>query len=73
MIIFKDLYKLIISPENLFLAWEKFKKGKRNKSDVAEFEFNLETEIFELHRELVDRTYKHGQYFSFYICEQSGS
>jgi RNA-directed DNA polymerase len=69
MIIFKDLYKLIISPENLFLSWEKFKKGKRSKTDVAKFEFNLEKEIFKLHRELIDKTYKHENYHSFYICD----
>jgi len=49
------------------LAWEKFKKGKRNKLDVAKFEFNLEPNIFKLHRDLKERKYRHGPYFGFYI------
>jgi len=69
MIIFRDLYKLIISPENLFLSWEKFKKGKRNKLDVAKFEFDLEQNIFKLCRDLKGRKYQHGPYFGFYICD----
>ena len=67
MIIYKDLFNKIISPENLFLSWEKFKKGKRDKKDVAKFEFDLETNIFKLHRDLKEKKFKHGSYFGFYI------
>lgn len=49
------------------MSWEKFKKGKRNKRDVAKFEFDLERKIFKLHRDLKDKTYKHGSYFGFHI------
>ena len=34
-------YNNITSIENLLEAWNIFKKGKRNKIDVIEFEFNL--------------------------------
>ncbi|OHA17078.1 MAG: hypothetical protein A3G52_01570 [Candidatus Taylorbacteria bacterium RIFCSPLOWO2_12_FULL_43_20] len=67
MIAYKDLYEQIISPENLFLSWEKFKKGKRGKRDVAKFEFDLERNIFKLHRDLKEKKYRHGRYFGFYI------
>jgi hypothetical protein len=64
---YKDIYRLIISPANLFSAWEVFKSDKRNKPDVAEFERNLEENIFKLQRELRDKTYKHEPYKRFWI------
>lgn len=57
----------MISPENLFLAWDEFQCGKTGKRDVQYFEWNLEENIFKLHRELKDRAYKHGPYKGFYI------
>jgi hypothetical protein len=39
---FKSLsYNNIISIENLLQAWSIFKRDKKNKLDVLEFEFNL--------------------------------
>ncbi len=64
---YKDLYWLIISPKTLFRAWEIFKSDKRNKLDVAEFELNLEQNIFDLYRSLKSETYKHGPYRGFWI------
>lgn len=49
------------------MSWEKFKKGKRNKPDVAKFEFYLEQNIFQLHHGLKSKKYRHGPYFGFYI------
>lgn len=67
MKIYNNLFNDIISAENLFLAWDKFKNGKRNKKDVMLFEWNLEENIFRLHRDLKNKTYKHGAYHSFKI------
>lgn len=67
MKIYKDLYWSIISPETLFRAWEIFKSDKRNKPDVVAFELELEQNIFNLYRDLKNRTYKHGQYKGFWI------
>ena len=67
MKVYKDIYGLIISPENLFAAWKIFKSDKRNKSDVGKFERNLERNIFGLLRELRDKTYRHGPYSGFWI------
>jgi len=69
MKIYKNLFEQIISAENLFLAWDKFKSGKRNKKDVRLFEWNLEDNIFRLHRDLKNKTYKHGIYHSFNISD----
>jgi RNA-directed DNA polymerase len=67
MKIYKNLYPLIISAENLFAAWEVFKSDKRNKPDVAEFEQKVEQHIFQLRRELRDKTYRHGPYYGFWV------
>jgi RNA-directed DNA polymerase len=64
---YRDLFGEIISLENLFTAWQTFKQDKRNKPDVAEFERKLEQNLFQLHRDLRNKTYRHGSYHSFYI------
>ncbi len=63
------IFDEIISLENLFSAWQEFKKGKSKKPDVQEFEFNLENNLFQLHRELVGKTYCHSYYTAFNICD----
>ncbi len=69
MKIYRDIFNEIISPENLFSAWDAFRSDKRNKRDVMEFEWNLEENIFNLHRELKQKTYTHGPYTGFYITD----
>lgn len=66
---YQDLFSVIIDPENLFLAWTAFRRGKSHKDDVMEFERELETHIFALHRALKDKTYRHGSYTDFYITD----
>ncbi|KKT29561.1 hypothetical protein A3G55_01530 [Candidatus Giovannonibacteria bacterium RIFCSPLOWO2_12_FULL_44_25] len=63
----KHIFEQIIDLNNLFSAWKKFKLGKKDNADVQEFEFNLEDNLFELHRQLAEMTYKHNSYTSFYI------
>jgi len=60
-------YSKLISIENLFQAWEEFKKGKRKKKDVMVFERHLEDNLFELRQKLKSKTYKHGTYQEFYV------
>lgn len=62
-----DIFKKIISPENLFAAWYKFKKGKLKKQDVRQFWRNLEDNLFNLRNELASGRYRHGPYRSFYV------
>ena len=67
MKIYKNVFEKIISLENLFLAWDKFKSDKQKRQDVRKFEWQLEENIFKLHRDLKYKRYKHGEYVSFYI------
>ncbi len=67
MRVYKDNYRLIISPENLFAAWRVFRSVKWHKPDVGEFERKLEQNIFRLHHDLRDKIYQHGQYYGFWI------
>ncbi len=53
--------------ENLLISWQEFLRGKRKRRDVSEFSINLSDNIFELHKQLVDRKYRHGNYFAFKI------
>ncbi|MCX6764020.1 MAG: hypothetical protein NTZ97_04835 [Candidatus Moranbacteria bacterium] len=63
----KKIYEDIISLENLLEAWKEFVKGKRDKKDVQEFSMRLMDNIFLLHSELLNHTYKHGGYQAFKI------
>ncbi len=69
MKIYNNLFERILSLDNLFLAWEEFRQGKKYKSDIAEFDFYLEKNLFQLRRELKSQTYKHGPYVGFYISD----
>lgn len=63
------LYSQVISIENLFQAWNGFKKGKRNKKDVQFFERNLEDNLFKLYNQLLNKTYNHSNYTAFNIYD----
>ena len=62
-------YKDIISVENLLKAWEEFLLGKKNKEDVCEFSKNLMENILNLHNDLANKSYKHGEYVAFNISD----
>jgi|TARA_Y100000310_G_C20657160_1_gene802560 retron-type reverse transcriptase len=66
---YHNIFPSIIQPEPLFCAWEGFKKGKSGRLDVQEFEQQVETHIFALHRELRSGRYHHGSYKGFRICD----
>jgi RNA-directed DNA polymerase len=51
----------------LLAAWREFLRGKKRRKDVAEFSLNLTSNIITLHRELADKTYRHGPYKAFRI------
>lgn len=57
----------IISVENLLISWQEFLRGKRRRKDVIEFSLRLTDNIISLHRELGDKTYRHGPYQAFKI------
>lgn len=62
-------YEDIITIENLFQAWDEFKREKRNKMDVQYFERHLEDNLFNLYSELKRKTYRHGTYQEFYVTD----
>ena len=59
----------LISIENLFQAWNEFKKEKRKKKDVQVFERNLEDNLFDLYLRLKNKSYQHGNYKPFYVYD----
>ena len=59
----------VICIKNLIKAWQEFKKGKRSKSDVAEFELNLENNLFELHNSLDSEEWKPDPYKEFSVYD----
>ncbi len=59
----------VVSVANLLAAWNEFKKGKRKKKDVAQFELHLENNLFALHLALKNKTYAHEPYDDFYVCD----
>lgn len=63
----RHIYHDIISVENLLSAWREFLRGKRKRKDVAIFSLNLTSNILALHRELANKTYRHGSYHAFKI------
>ena len=66
---FTHSYQDIISVENLLEAWREFLRGKRKKVDVQEFQQNLMDNVFDLHTDLKNKTYKHGLYHAFNISD----
>lgn len=66
---YKNLYPEIISFPNLYYAYRKARKGKRDQEEIADFEFNLESNLLSLQKELASFTYQPGPYKNFYISE----
>lgn len=62
-----SIFHSIASVANLLYAWKEFRKGKRKKRDVALFELHLEDNIFLLHQELINNTFKLNPYKKFRI------
>ncbi|QQR79422.1 MAG: Retron-type reverse transcriptase [Deltaproteobacteria bacterium] len=65
----KNLFEKIISFQNLLSASMRAQKGKRFKKATLKFNFQLENELWTLHRELINDTYQPGQYRNFTIYE----
>lgn len=63
------MFEDLTSWHNLLLAFSKASKGKRGKTAAARFEYDLESNLLALQRDLQDRSYKPGRYTSFYIHE----
>jgi len=66
---FNNLYSQIISFENLYRSAVEAAKGKRTKTNVADFLLNREKELFKIKRELETGNYQPGGYRTFYVNE----
>lgn len=60
-------YDSIISVANLLISWQEFLRGKKKRQDVARFSIRFIDNILKLHSDLLDKTYRHGQYYAFKI------
>jgi retron-type reverse transcriptase len=69
MKIYTNIFRRVVTPKNLFVAWDEFHKGKQQKKDVMQFERELEQNIFDLHYDLKQKTYTHGPYHGFMISD----
>lgn len=64
-----SLFERVTNFDNLLTAFYRARKGKRDKGQVAAFEFRLEPELFRLQRELQSKTYTPGPYTTFYVYD----
>lgn len=61
------MWNELISMENLLLAYKKASKNRRSRQEIANFEFELEKNLFQIRDKLADGSYQHGSYMSFTI------
>jgi len=64
---YNNLYSKIYSLNNIYLAYLKARRNKRYKKQILEFNYNLEENLYKIHEELKNKTYKHGEYYHFII------
>jgi len=53
----------------MFFVWNIFRRGKTGKKDVMDFEMHLEDNIFSLHDEIKNGTYRHSPYTYFEVFD----
>lgn len=63
------LYEKIYEWDNLLLAYRKTKKGKTNKAEVLEFEYDLENNLIEIQDKFKQQKYQFSGYKTFQIYE----
>ena len=63
------LFEPVVSTANLWRAWREFRRGKRNRPSVAEFELDAERHVLRLHRELSERSYRPGPFRLSFVRE----
>ena len=64
-----NIFKKAITFNKILEAHNKTKKGKRFKKQVIEFGMNLESNIIQIGKELLNGNYKFSKYFEFTINE----
>ena len=69
MKVLENCYERICSPENIWLAWTEYRKGKSGCLAAREFAHNLEENLLNLMGELQNGSYCHGDYFKFMVYD----
>ncbi len=64
---FSNLYPQITDFSNLLFSARQAQRSKRFRPNVLEFNYHLETELIQLQRELLDKTYQPGNYRTFHL------
>ena len=67
---YRQLYPQVIAFASLYAAFRKARRGKRDRAEVASFEYDLERNLFQLQEELTDHTYRPSSYRNFYLRER---
>ena len=67
---YNHLYPHIYDFRNLYAAYHDARRGKRDKKQVFDFEFNAETELPRLQDELRTQTYQPGTYTNFRLDDR---
>lgn len=62
-----SLYDKICEIDNLYLAYSKASKGKRNTYGVIQFEKELDKNLLSIQKELIEQTYRTSEYDVFMI------
>lgn len=63
------MFDEICSFQNLHLAYLKARKCKRYRNEILKFGFNLEENLLKLQEELLSKSYRHGGYRKFIVCD----
>ena len=66
---YKNLWKRVISFENLCKAFYKAKKGKSTNPETIIYFFDLEKKLFQIQEELISKKYKTSEYRVFKVYE----
>lgn len=64
-----NLYTKIYDLDNLYLAYSKAKTGKSKSKGVIQFESDLDNNILQIQKELIEQTYITSEYNVFTICD----
>ena len=64
-----DLWQKLIGFPNLLAASTLARRGKRKRADVAQFHFKLESNLWCLHEELLEKRYRPKPYYTFEIFD----
>lgn len=67
---YRNLYPQVYDFDNLYRAYRKARRGKRDRPEVIEFENNLEFELIQLQDQLLQQSWQPGHYRQFTLYER---